>query len=39
MSTGQLLTMLAATVAVGVIMCLIAVVRKDNGCEREGGDD
>lgn len=39
MTTGQLLAMLDATVAVGVIMCLIAVVRKDNGCEREGGDD
>lgn len=39
MSTGQLLTMLAATVAVGVIMCVIAVVRKDNGGAREDGDD
>lgn len=39
MSVESLLLMVGAVVALGVGMCVVAVVRKDSGCPREEDDD
>lgn len=39
MSVESLVIMLGAVVALGVGMCVVAVIRKDSGCPKEGEDD